>query len=100
MYKHTNIKILTYKSTCNRQFKILINRNKVKRNLTKKKWEKFLNEENETSNRQLGNLINKNKVRKSLTNQIKWNKWTNKENETNKKTKKKITLSKIKWENC
>jgi hypothetical protein len=66
MYKHTNIKILTYKSTCNRQFKNLINRNKVKRNLTKKKWEKFLNEENET----------------------------------NKKTKKKITLSKIKWENC
>jgi hypothetical protein len=50
-------------------------------------------------NIQLNNLINKNKVRRNLTNKIKRDKWTNKENEMNKTTKKKITLSKIKWEN-
>jgi len=63
MYKHTNIKILTYKSTTNRQLNNLINKNKVRRNLTNKiKWEKLKNKENE-----------KKKLREIITlSKIKW----------------------------
>ncbi len=50
MYKHTNIKIPTYKSTSNRQLNNLINKNKVRRNLTNKiKQEKLTNKQNETN---------------------------------------------------
>jgi len=50
MYKHTNIKILTYQSTSNRQLGNLINKNKVRKSLTNQiKWNKWTNKENETN---------------------------------------------------
>jgi hypothetical protein len=58
MYKHTNIKILTYKSTINRQLNNLINKNKVRRNLTNKiKWEKLTNKENEKKKTKRNNYL-------------------------------------------